>query len=92
MASEIPEYFLPRNWDYPPTGPIKLGNVLISLKEPHRPLATVKPNADMIITSPKTLVAIETERVRSGRVAIMTTFLSALLGAGADLGVDVERR
>jgi len=92
MASEIPEYFLPRNWDYPPTGPIKLGNVLTSLKEPHRPLATVKPDADIIITSPKTLAAIETEKVRSGGVAIMTTFLNALLGAGAEVRVDVERR
>ena len=58
----------------------------------HLPLATVKPDTDIIITSSKTLMAIEPEKVNSSRVAIMTTFLSALLGAGADVGVDIERR
>ncbi|KAF2683622.1 hypothetical protein K458DRAFT_418596 [Lentithecium fluviatile CBS 122367] len=91
MASEIPEYFLPRNWDYPPTGPIKLGNVLTSLKEPHRPLATIKPDADRTIPTSKNFAKIETENEKSGGFAIMTTFLSGLLGAGADAGFDVEK-
>jgi len=91
MASEVPEYFLPRNWDYPPGGPIKLGNVLASLKEPHRPLATLQPDANSIIKSRKSLAAIETEDGRSGGVTVMTTFLSALLGAGVDVAVNVER-
>lgn len=92
MASETPEYFLPRNWDYPPNGPIKIGNVITSLKEPHRPIATLKPDDAILIKSPKTLAEIDTEKVRSGGVAIMTTFLSSLLGAGADLGIDSDKQ
>ncbi|KAH8699352.1 hypothetical protein GQ44DRAFT_632845 [Phaeosphaeriaceae sp. PMI808] len=92
MASEIPEYFLPRNWDYPPNGPIKLGNVLTSLKEPHRPLATIKPDPAKIINLPKELVEIETGKSKSGGFSILTTFLSGLLGLGVDTGVDVEKR
>jgi len=92
MASEIPEYFLPRNWDFPPNGPIKLGNVLTSLKKPHRPLVTIKPDTDKIVYSPKDFVKIETESSRSGGFSILTTFLSGLLGLGVDAGADVERR
>ena len=92
MASTVPEYFLPRNWDYLPGGPIKLGNVLTSLKEPHRPIVTVQPDADAIVTSSKDLVAIETENAKSGGVTFVTTFLNALLGAGVDVSTDVEQR
>jgi hypothetical protein len=92
MASEVPEYFLPRNWNYPPSGPIKLGNVFASLKEPHRPIATVQPGVESIITSRRTLATIETENARSGGVTLMTTFMSALLGAGVDASVDVGKR
>lgn len=92
MASGVPEYFLPRNWDYPPDGPIRLGNVLSSLKEPHRPLATVKPDADKIIHRTKTNFNIDTEESQSGGISILTTFLSGLLGLGVDTSIDIEKR
>jgi hypothetical protein len=92
MASEIPEYFLPQNWDFPPNGPIKLGNVLTSLKEPHRPLTTIKPDSSKIIAVHKELTTIEEEKDNSSNFSVLTTFLSGLLGLGVDAEVDVERR
>jgi hypothetical protein len=92
MASDIPEYFLPRNWDYPPNGPVKLGNVLTSLKEPHRPLATIKPDPSRVIALPKSLATIESGKENSKGLSVFTTFLSGLLGLGIDAEVDVERR
>ncbi|KAJ4327404.1 hypothetical protein N0V84_002175 [Fusarium piperis] len=33
-------------WDYPPGGPIRLGNVITSVKNPHRPLFCSLPPED----------------------------------------------
>lgn len=91
MASEKPEYFLPRNWDYPPNGPIKIGNVFMDVKEPHKPVALVKPDDDMLIQATKTSAEIESGQVKSGGVTVTTTFLGSLLGVGVDFGVDHKK-
>ncbi|KAF2633124.1 hypothetical protein BU25DRAFT_406379 [Macroventuria anomochaeta] len=93
MAAQVPEYYLSRNWDYPPTpdGPIQIGNVISSLKEPHRPLATVKPDIGSLITSTKTGTSLREEKGRSGGLSFMTTFLGGLLPLSGDVGINGER-
>lgn len=91
MAAQVPEYYLSRNWDYPRDGPLQIGNVIASLKDAHRPLATVSPDAGSLITTTKNFTTLEEERARSGGVSLMTTFLGGLLPISADVGVDVEK-
>lgn len=93
MAAQVPEYYLSRNWDYAPTpdGPIQVGNVIASLKEPHRPLATVKPDIGSLITSTKAGTSLKEEKGRSGGLSFMATFLSGLLPLSGDVGVTGER-
>jgi subtilisin family serine protease len=42
-----PDYFILPTWDTPPNGPIALGSVITSIKEPHRPLALCPPSEEI---------------------------------------------
>ncbi|KAI0379220.1 hypothetical protein F5Y04DRAFT_260007 [Hypomontagnella monticulosa] len=88
MANRTFYFFYAPTWDYPPDGPIKLGNVLTSLKKPERPLCTVAPIADTdVFTSEKRQVEFSREKLKSGQFSILTKFLS-FLGIGVDVGAS----
>lgn len=91
MASTVPEYYLPRHFDFPPDGDIQIGKVFFVEKEPHKAKATVKPDDIMIIKTEKTFAEIEAGRGKSGGVTVSTSFLSSLLGIGADVGADSQK-
>ena len=93
MANNIFYFYYAPTWDFPPGGPIKLGNILTSIKKPEQPLHTVPPptNSDSdsdseVYSSEKTEVEYSSEKFRQGQFSILTKFLS-VIGAGVDLGV-----
>ncbi|PCH00339.1 Hypothetical protein PENO1_025130 [Penicillium occitanis (nom. inval.)] len=105
MANKNPFYFYAPTWDYPPPplGPLKLGNVFTDLKRPAEsviytaqlPSSTaddtvVGGDGPVPYSTYKNDVEISTEKLRQGRFAILTQFLS-VLGVGVDVGVDWER-
>ncbi|KAH7417512.1 hypothetical protein BKA64DRAFT_740007 [Cadophora sp. MPI-SDFR-AT-0126] len=82
MANQTLYYFYAPTWDFPPEGPIKLGNVITSIKTPERALFTAPPDLASTISSAKTSVKFSREKLRSGNFSILTNFLSIL-------GIDV---
>ncbi|KAF5002041.1 hypothetical protein FGRMN_652 [Fusarium graminum] len=88
MANREHFYFYAPTWDYPPDGPIKLGNIVSSVKKPHLPLNTAPPSG--IFRTEKKSVEYTKEKLRSGRFSILTKFLS-VFGLGVDVGAEVER-
>jgi hypothetical protein len=92
MANQVLYYFYAPTWDFPPNGPIKLGNVIASLKKPERPLyVTPSPDDSEVFSTTKTHVEYSREKSRSGKFSILTKFLS-FLGVGVDVGADWELR
>ncbi|TQS33211.1 hypothetical protein Golomagni_06453 [Golovinomyces magnicellulatus] len=90
MANKQLVYFYAPSWDYPPDGPIKLGNVITSVKKPHRPLFCNPPPEDSgIFKTDKSKVQYTKEKLRTGKFSILTKFLS-VLGFGVDIGADVD--
>ncbi|KAF5659579.1 hypothetical protein FHETE_9363 [Fusarium heterosporum] len=89
MANREHFYFYAPTWDYPLDGPIKLGNIVSSVKKPHLPLNTAPPSG--VFRTEKRSVEYTKEKLRSGRFSILTKFLS-VLGLGVDVGAEVERR
>lgn len=89
MANPVPCFFYVPTWDYPPEGPVKLGNVITSVKKPEQALYSAPP-ADIFITD-KTSVEYTKDKLRSGRFSILTKFLS-VLGFGVDVGAEVSSR
>ncbi|KAK7423675.1 hypothetical protein QQX98_000865 [Neonectria punicea] len=91
MANNIFYFYYAPTWDWPPEGPIRLGNVLTSIKRPEQPLYTaLLPTADEIFSSDKHEVEYSKEKLREGRFSILTTFLS-VLGLGVDVGADWKK-
>ncbi|KAJ5376404.1 hypothetical protein N7509_013290 [Penicillium cosmopolitanum] len=93
MASQTPDFFFAPTWDYPPppTGPIKLGNLITSLQKPEQPLFTAAlPTESGIFSSDKKNVTFSSERMRAGKFGILTQFLS-VLGFGIDLEGGLEK-
>lgn len=92
MANNVFYFYYAPTWDWPPEGPIKLGNVLTSIKKPERPLHTAPlPTTDEIFSSDKYEVEYSKEKLREGGFSILTTFLS-ILGLGVDVGADWKHR
>lgn len=92
MANREATYFYAPTWDNPPDGPIKLGNVISSIKEPHRPRFHQSPYGDSDISKlEKKSVQYTKEKSKSGRFSILTKFLS-VFGFGVDVGAEIERR
>ncbi|UPK95689.1 hypothetical protein LCI18_006624 [Fusarium solani-melongenae] len=91
MANRDFFFFYAPTWDYPPGGPIKLGNVITSVKNPHRPLFCSPPpeESDVFRTEKKT-VQYTKEKLRRGKFSILTKFLS-VLGFGIDIGAEIDR-
>lgn len=91
MANREFFFFYAPTWDFPPDGPIKLGNVIRSVKRPQRPLSCSPPPDDDVFKTEKRSVQYTKEKLRSGKFSILTKFLS-VLGFGIDVGAEVERR
>ncbi len=92
MANRTFYFFFAPTWDYPPDGPIKIGNVLTSLKKPEQPLYTAAPQADTdVFSSEKRQVKFSRQKLRSGQFSILTKFLS-FLGVGVDVGMNWDNR
>jgi hypothetical protein len=92
MANHVYSYFYAPSWDYPPDGPIKVGNVITSILKPEQPLFTAPyPSDGEMLLSEKKVVEYTKEKLRAGKFGILTKFLS-ILGFGVDFGVDWERR
>lgn len=91
MASTVPEYYLPRHFDFPPDGDIQIGKVFFVKKAPHKSKATVKPDDNMLVKMGKTSADIEAGKGTSGGGTITTSFLSSLLGLGVDVGADSRK-
>ncbi|KAJ4003172.1 hypothetical protein NW752_011654 [Fusarium irregulare] len=91
MANREATYFYAPTWDNPPDGPIKLGNVISSVKEPHRPRFYCPPSDESDLNKlEKKSVQYTKEKSKSGRFSILTKFLS-IFGFGVDVGVEIER-
>ncbi|EEU35606.1 uncharacterized protein NECHADRAFT_52455 [Fusarium vanettenii 77-13-4] len=91
MANRDFFYFYAPTWDYPPGGPIKLGNVITSVKNPHRPLfCSPPPEESDVFKTEKKSVQYTKEKLRRGRFSILTKFLS-VLGFGIDIGAEIDR-
>ncbi|KAI8712721.1 hypothetical protein NCS52_01370900 [Fusarium sp. LHS14.1] len=91
MANRDFFYFYAPTWDYPPGGPIKLGNVITSAKNPHRPLfCSPPPEESDVFKTEKKSVQYTKEKLRRGRFSILTKFLS-VLGLGIDIGAEIDR-
>ncbi|KAK8131668.1 hypothetical protein PG984_008106 [Apiospora sp. TS-2023a] len=72
----------------PPDGPIKIGNVLASIKTPESPLHTAPLPADHeVFSTEKRQVEFSYEKLREGRFSILTKFLS-FLGVGVYVGIE----
>lgn len=92
MANREFFYFYAPTWDFPPDGPIQLGNVIASVKSPHRPLSCSPPQkVSKVFTTTKKSVQYTKEKFRSGRFSILTKFLS-VLGFGVDVGTERSNR
>ncbi|KAJ4186487.1 hypothetical protein NW755_007782 [Fusarium falciforme] len=91
MANRDFFFFYAPTWDYPPGGPIKLGNVITSVKNPHRPLfCSPPPEESDIFRTEKKSVQYTKEKLRRGRFSILTKFLN-VLGFGIDIGAEIDR-
>jgi len=88
MSNRTFYYFYAPTWDYPPSGPIQLGNVITSIKMPEKPLYTVPiPLDPELFSSDKSHVEFSLEKLREGKFSILTKFLS-ILGIGVNIDVN----
>ncbi|KAH6632372.1 hypothetical protein F5144DRAFT_621182 [Chaetomium tenue] len=90
MANRELLFFYAPAWDFPPDGPIKLGNIITSVKTPHRPLSCSPPPDDSyLFQTEKRSVRYTQEELRSGKFSILTKFLS-ILGFGIDISAEMN--
>lgn len=92
MANREFFFFYPPTWDFPPGGPIKLGNIITSVKKPKRPLSHSPPLEDSdIFKTEKRSVQYTKEKLRRGKFSILTKFFS-VLGFSVDVSAEVDNR
>lgn len=93
MANQQKKYFYPPSWDYPPGGPIALGNIITSPKDPVPALVAVPshqlPNVSKLAVKRK--VEWTQEKAAKGSFGIYTKFLELIAGVGIDAAIDVAR-
>ena len=96
MANPQKTYFLPPSWDYHPSGPIQLGNLILSPSTPADALngsACPRPAPESLFAPvPKTNETWSTATTTTHRYGIFTELLAPLLGLGADAAVDRAAR
>jgi hypothetical protein len=92
MANRQYFFFYAPTWDYPPGGPIKLGNVITSVKKPERPLhCAPPPEGSGVFSTKKMSFQYTKEKLRSGKFSILTKSLG-ILGFRVDVGAEVDNR
>lgn len=92
MANNVFFFYYVPTWDWPPEGPIKLGNVLSSIKKADQPLFTAPLPADSeVYSTEKFEVKYSREKAREGQFSILTKPLS-VLGLGVDVGTELKKR
>ncbi|KAL6409158.1 hypothetical protein AUP68_05528 [Ilyonectria robusta] len=90
MANREFFFFYPPTWDFPPGGPIKLGNIITSVKKPQRPLSHSPPLEDSdIFKTEKRSVQYTKEKLRRGKFSILTKFFN-VLGFSVDVSAEVD--
>ncbi|KAL7784313.1 hypothetical protein V8C37DRAFT_360127 [Trichoderma ceciliae] len=89
MANNQNLFFYAPTGDNPPGGPIKLGNIITSVKRPERPLHRVPPADSDVFSTTKMGVGHAKEKLRSGRFSILIRFLD-LLGLNVHVGTGQE--
>src|SRR5271170_2986686 len=96
MANQMKTYFLSPTWDYPPSGPIKLGAIIASPSRANAPLNLSSipaiPATSLIPTTAKHNWEWHRKKSREGKVGIWTRFLQVVLGVEADVGVNWDVR
>ncbi|KAK4102095.1 hypothetical protein N658DRAFT_485477 [Parathielavia hyrcaniae] len=95
MANPQKTYFLSPSWDYHPSGPIQLGNLIVSPTTPaealNGPDCPRPPPSACFPPTTKTGETWSSTDQRAGRYGLWTEFLSSTLvglGAGVDLAVE----
>lgn len=91
MANNQNLFFYAPTWDYPPDGPIKLGNVITSVKKPERPLHWVPPTDSDIFSTKKMSVEHTKDQLRSDRFSILIRFFS-IFGLNVQVSTGRETR
>lgn len=92
MANHVPSFFYAPTWDIPPEGPIKLGNVIGSLKTPELPLHTAQlPTNEEVYSTEKREIEFSYERMLEAKFSIVTKFMS-VFGVGVDMGSSRGKR
>ena len=93
MANVIKAYFLAPTWDYPPNGPIALGNIIAKPSNPSQPLNATNrlpiPVDSLVQPSVKTDWEWVNDKLRQGKIGIWARFLQAL-GIAVDVGVSYD--
>lgn len=88
MASQISYYYFAPTWDFPPNGPLQLGNVLMSVKKPERALYTAAPPAaSEMVTTEKNQVEFSKEKMKAGKFSIFIRFMK-FIGLGIKMATD----
>ncbi|KAL6796178.1 hypothetical protein GGI42DRAFT_96293 [Trichoderma sp. SZMC 28013] len=76
MANNQNVFFYAPTWDYPPNGPIKLGNVITSVRKPERSLHWIPPSDSDIFSTKKMSVEHTKDQLQSERFSILVRFFS----------------
>ncbi|KAL8296210.1 hypothetical protein RB601_003594 [Gaeumannomyces tritici] len=96
MVNVQKTYFLPPSWGYHPSGPIQLGNLILSPSTPadalNGPGCPRPPPESLFAPVPKTNETWSTATNTTHRYGIFTEFLTPLLGLGVDAAVDYAAR
>ncbi|SPO02495.1 uncharacterized protein DNG_05168 [Cephalotrichum gorgonifer] len=91
MANQIKTYFLSPTWDYHPSGPIQLGNIITSASRPAEALnGPDSPRPATVSLFPpmtKSHVTWSSDKLREGRYGLWTKFLS-FIGLSVDFGLE----
>ncbi|KAK2778723.1 hypothetical protein CKAH01_11649 [Colletotrichum kahawae] len=84
MSNRKPSFFLAPSWDFPspPDCPIKLGNVIKFLDDPHSPMCTVPIAA----APPQKHFSLDSKKLKSNNVGFWMNFLSKAFGVGFNAG------
>ncbi|KAI0543079.1 hypothetical protein GGR58DRAFT_450638 [Xylaria digitata] len=88
MANTIASYFFAPSWDYPRDGPIKIGNVITSIKQPEQPLYNAPLPPGGLVSSEKRGVEFSEEKLRGGKFGVWVRFLSVI---GIDVGGSLNK-
>ncbi|RFU80039.1 hypothetical protein TARUN_2157 [Trichoderma arundinaceum] len=89
MANSQNFFFYAPTWDYPPGGPIKLGNVITSVKKPERPIHCVPPADSDVFSTKKMSVEHTKEKMHDGRFSILIRFFS-IFGLNVSISAGLE--